>query len=63
MREWVPSAKIVTRAGSKWVTFPLVNSSRIESLHHWWSLVSVSYLHGSLLHLIFNLIALRQIGG
>ena len=34
----------------------------IESLHRWWSLVSASYLHGSLLHLIFNLIALRQIG-
>lgn len=34
----------------------------IENLHRWWSLVSASYLHGSLLHLIFNLIALRQIG-
>ncbi len=34
----------------------------IEALHRWWSLVSASYLHGSLLHLIFNLIALRQIG-
>lgn len=34
----------------------------IASLHRWWSLVSASYLHGSLLHLIFNLIALRQIG-
>lgn len=33
----------------------------INSLHRWWSLVSASYLHGSLLHLIFNLIALRQI--
>ncbi|MFA6497871.1 MAG: rhomboid family intramembrane serine protease [Desulfurivibrionaceae bacterium] len=34
----------------------------IEALHRWWSLVSASYLHGSLLHLVFNLIALRQIG-
>ena len=34
----------------------------IENLHRWWSLVSASYLHGSLLHLIFNLIALRQLG-
>ena len=33
----------------------------IESFHRWWSLVSASYLHGSLLHLIFNLIALRQL--
>ncbi|HLA40646.1 MAG TPA: rhomboid family intramembrane serine protease, partial [Candidatus Glassbacteria bacterium] len=34
----------------------------IDGLHRWWSLVSASYLHGSLLHLVFNLIALRQIG-
>lgn len=34
----------------------------IEELHRWWSMLSASYLHGSLLHLIFNLIALRQIG-
>lgn len=34
----------------------------IDVLHRWWSLISASYLHGSLLHLIFNLIALRQIG-
>lgn len=34
----------------------------IGALHRWWSLVSAGYLHGSLLHLIFNLIALRQIG-
>lgn len=34
----------------------------IASLHRWWSLVSASYLHGSLLHLVFNMIALRQIG-
>lgn len=34
----------------------------IDGLHRWWSMVSASYLHGSLLHLVFNLIALRQIG-
>ena len=33
----------------------------IETFHRWWSLVSASYLHGSLLHLVFNLIALRQL--
>jgi len=33
----------------------------IVALHRWWSLVSASYLHGSLLHLVFNLIALGQI--
>lgn len=34
----------------------------ITELHRWWSLVSANYLHGSLLHIAFNLIALRQIG-
>jgi len=34
----------------------------IESLHRWWTLVSASYLHGGLLHLVFNMIALRQLG-
>lgn len=30
--------------------------------HAWWSLVSASYLHGSLLHIVFNMIALHQLG-
>ncbi len=34
----------------------------ILELHRWWSLVSANYLHGSLLHILFNMIALRQIG-
>ncbi|MBI5557060.1 MAG: rhomboid family intramembrane serine protease [Deltaproteobacteria bacterium] len=34
----------------------------ILQLHRWWSLVSANYLHGSLLHIIFNMIALQQIG-
>jgi len=34
----------------------------IDRLHRWWSLVSASYLHGGILHIVFNMIALRQIG-
>ena len=34
----------------------------ILDLHRWWSLISANYLHGSLLHILFNMIALRQIG-
>jgi rhomboid protease GluP len=29
--------------------------------HRWWSLISANYLHGSLLHIVFNMIALRQL--
>nr|WP_320012378.1 rhomboid family intramembrane serine protease [uncultured Desulfobulbus sp.] len=31
-------------------------------LHHWWSLVAASFLHGGLLHILFNMGALYQIG-
>ncbi len=34
----------------------------IEQLNRWWTILSANYLHGSLLHIIFNMIALRQLG-
>lgn len=34
----------------------------IFQFHRWWSVISANYLHGSLLHIIFNMIALHQIG-
>ena len=34
----------------------------IARLHMWWSLLSASYLHSSVLHLFFNMLALWQIG-
>ncbi|MBU0945821.1 MAG: rhomboid family intramembrane serine protease [Proteobacteria bacterium] len=37
-------------------TIPLFQFNR------WWSLISASYLHGSLMHIVFNMIALYQIG-
>lgn len=30
-------------------------------LNRWWSLISASYLHGSLLHIVFNMIAFYQL--
>lgn len=33
----------------------------IDRFHRWWTLVSASYLHGSILHILFNMLALRQI--
>lgn len=33
----------------------------IDHFHRWWSLVSASYLHGGIFHLLFNMMALRQI--
>ena len=34
----------------------------IDRLHGWWTLLSASYLHGGLLHIVFNMLALRQLG-
>lgn len=31
-------------------------------LNRWWTLIAASYLHGSLLHIVFNMIALHQLG-
>jgi len=33
----------------------------ISKYHRWWTLVSANYLHGSLLHIFFNMMALRQL--
>ena len=30
--------------------------------HHYWSLISASFLHGSILHILFNMMALSQLG-
>lgn len=34
----------------------------IDGYHHWWALLSAMYLHGGLLHIAFNMMALRDIG-
>lgn len=34
----------------------------INRYDQWWSLVTAGWLHGSLLHIVFNMIALTQIG-
>lgn len=33
----------------------------IERLHRWWSVVSANYLHGGILHLLFNMFAFWQL--
>lgn len=50
-----PSNKSLLILGSSG-TIPLFE------LHRWWSLVSANYLHGSLMHILFNMIAFHQLG-
>jgi rhomboid protease GluP len=33
----------------------------IDRFHRWWTLISANYLHGGILHILFNMIAFRQI--
>ena len=33
----------------------------IDHLQRWWTLLSANYLHGGILHILFNMLALRQI--
>ena len=49
-----PSNKILLLLGATG-TIP------IDQFHRWWSLVSAGYLHGGILHIFFNMTALRQI--
>jgi len=35
----------------------------IDRYHRFWTLVSAGYLHAGLLHIVFNMVALRQLGG
>lgn len=34
----------------------------VFQFHHYWSLISASFLHGSILHILFNMMALAQLG-
>lgn len=34
----------------------------IRALGRWWTLLAANYLHGGILHLLFNMFALRQLG-
>ena len=33
----------------------------IDRLHRWWTIVSANYLHGGILHILFNMFAFRQL--
>jgi rhomboid protease GluP len=33
----------------------------VYQLNRWWTLLAASYLHGGLLHIVFNMLALRQL--
>ena len=34
----------------------------IDHYNRWWTLITANFLHGSLMHILFNMLALRQLG-
>lgn len=34
----------------------------IDRYHRWWTLVAAGYLHGGIVHIFFNMMALKQVG-
>jgi rhomboid protease GluP len=50
-----PSTSVLFKLGASG-TIPVFSEDR------WWTLITANYLHGSLLHLIFNVSALRSVG-
>ena len=50
-----PSTGVLFKLGLSG-TFPVFAEDR------WWTLITANYLHGSLLHLVFNVFALRAVG-
>lgn len=33
----------------------------IDRFHRWWTLIAANFLHGGMLHIVFNMLALRQV--
>jgi rhomboid protease GluP len=46
----------------QWWTLIFSNPYPLAHFDRWWTLVSANYLHGSILHILFNMFALRYLG-
>jgi len=54
--------RLLSPSTNSLVVLGATGSGPLLQLHAWWSLISASYLHGGLLHIVFNMIALYQLG-
>jgi rhomboid protease GluP len=52
---------MLSPSGSSLILLGATGTYPIDQLGRWWSLVSANFLHGSILHILFNMLALRQI--
>jgi len=54
--------RLLSPSTNSLVVLGATGSGPLFQLHAWWSLISANYLHGGLLHIVFNMIALYQLG-
>ena len=54
--------RFLSPSGSSLLLLGSTGTIPIDQGHRWWTLVSANYLHGGILHIVFNMIALYQIG-
>jgi rhomboid protease GluP len=52
---------MLSPSGSSLILLGATGTYPIDQLGRWWSLVSANFLHGSILHILFNMMALKQI--
>ena len=52
---------MLSPSGSSLILLGATGTYPIDQLGRWWSLVSANFLHGSILHILFNMLACRQI--
>jgi rhomboid protease GluP len=52
---------MLSPSGSSLILLGATGTYPIDQVGRWWSLVSANFLHGSILHILFNMIALKQI--
>jgi len=53
--------RIFSPSGESLLLLGMTGTLPIDQFHRWWSVVSANYLHGSILHILFNMMAFRQI--
>jgi rhomboid protease GluP len=53
---------ILSPNGSALIWFGASGSIPVFLLNHWWTLLSASWLHGGLLHILFNMMWVRDLG-
>jgi rhomboid protease GluP len=49
-------------AGGIAMVFGASGAEPVFNAHHWWTILSAGWLHGSILHILFNMMWVRQLG-